>query len=62
MKQEQYCKPEDMIRFLLAICCQDDSSATPVSRGDVPDARLNEFLNGVAKIAESEELKAKLED
>ena len=62
MKQEKFCEPEDMIRYLLAICCQEDSSTSPISRGDVLDTRFNECLAGVAKIAESEELKGKLED
>ena len=57
MKQEKFCEPEDMIRFLLGICCQDDSSTTPVSRNSILDTCFTKCLAEVAKIAQSEELK-----
>ena len=62
MKQEKLCEPEDMVRFLLAICCQDDSSTTPVSRSNVLDTCFTKCLADVAKIAQSDKLKEKLDD
>jgi hypothetical protein len=62
MEREEHCKPEDMIRFLLAICCQDDFLTSPVSDGDVLDTLFNNCLDGVAKIAKCDELKGKLKD
>jgi len=61
MRQRKYCDPEDMIRFLLALCCQDDSSTTPVSRDEVLDGRFEDCMREAVPIANSDELREKLD-
>ena len=60
MEQQGDCDPEDMIRFLLALCCQDDSSTTPVSRDEVLDRRFEECFRKVIPVADSEEIQQRL--
>ncbi|KAF9783684.1 hypothetical protein BJ322DRAFT_1109538 [Thelephora terrestris] len=58
MKQKKQCELKDMVRFLLALCCQSDSSTTL----DSADGTLyNDCLRSVESIAGSNELKEKLE-
>ena len=61
MEQRKYCDPEDMIRFLLALCCQDDSSTSPVSRDEVLSTCFGECLREVTLVANSDEMKQKLD-
>jgi len=61
MRQRKYCDPEDMIRFLLALCCQGDSSTTPVSRDEVLDRRFEDCLREAVPIANSDVLREKLD-
>jgi len=61
MRQRKPCSPKDMILFLLALCCQDDSSTTPVSRDDALDKCFEECFEKVAPIADMEEMRQKLD-
>ena len=58
MKQQKYCKPVDMVKFLLALCCQDDHSAT---LGKDVDKRLDDCSNSVLRLAKCNELREGLE-
>jgi hypothetical protein len=60
MQQQKWCEPEDMIRFLLAICCQGDSSTTPVSRDEILETRFQSCLEKATEIANCSELEEKL--
>jgi hypothetical protein len=62
MLQRRLCEPEDMIRFLLAICCQSDSSTTPVSRDEILDTCYKDCLEKATEIAKCGELKEKLKE
>lgn len=62
MEQRKYCNPEDMIRFLLALCRRGDSSTTPVSRDKVLDRCFEDCLREVIAIANSDELGRKLDN
>jgi len=62
MGQRKYCNPEDMVRFLLALCCQDDSLTTPISRNETLDRRFRDCSGKVIEIANSEELRRRLDD
>jgi hypothetical protein len=62
MQQQSRCKPEDIIRFFLAICCQGDFSTTPVSRDKILDTCFESCLEKVTEIAKCGELKEKLKD
>jgi len=61
-QQRGDCDPEDMIRFLLALCCQDDSSTAPVFRDSVLDERFENCLRQVIPVANSKEILGKLDD
>ena len=61
MEQRKYCDPGDMIRFLLALCCQDDSSTTPVSRDEALNTCFGECLREVTPVANSDEMRQKLD-
>ena len=61
MKQRKYCNLKDMVQFLLALCCCDDSSTTPNSLDETVKTRFDDCLRSAAKIASSDELKEKLE-
>jgi len=61
MGQRKYCNPEDMVRFLLALCCQDDSSMTPVSRDETLDRCFGDCSRQVIPLADSEELRRRLD-
>ena len=61
MQLRKYCEPKDMIRFLLALCRQDDSSTTPVSRDAVLDKCFEECSETVTPVAELEEVEQKLD-
>jgi len=61
MQQRKHCSPKDMILFLLALCCQDDSSTGPVSRDDALDKCFKECSAKVAPIANLEEMRQKLD-
>ena len=58
MKQKKHCNPEDMVKFLLALCCQDNPSATLDK--DV-DKRLNDCYKSVLPLANCNELRERLE-
>ena len=58
---KQHCDPKDMIKFLLALCCQDGSSTTPISHNDLLDTCFNDCWNKVIRVANSEELRHKLD-
>jgi len=60
MHQRKQCKPDDMIRFLLALCCRDDSSTTAVSRDEVLDRRFEDCMREAIPIANSDELRRRL--
>jgi len=60
MNQRKNCDPEDMIRFLLALCCQDFSSTAPVSHDEALDRRFEDCLREVVPIANSCELRQRL--
>ena len=60
MGQRKYCNPEDMVQFLLALCCQDDSSTVPISRDEILDKRFGDCLREVIPIADSKELTGRL--
>ncbi|KAF9647703.1 hypothetical protein BDM02DRAFT_3270005 [Thelephora ganbajun] len=62
MNQRKYCDPEDMIRFLLALCCQDEPSTTPVARGQVLDDCFEVCWREVIPVANSDELRQRLDD
>ena len=62
MQQRQTCHPEEMILFLLALCCQDDSSTTIDSRDGVLIERFEDCLRQVTPVANSEEVQGKLND
>ena len=61
MQERKYCNPEDMVRFLLSLCCQDDSSTTGVSRDDTVDGRFENCLRAVTAIANSRDLWERLD-
>ena len=61
MKKRKHCSPEDMVQFLLALCCQDDSSTAAVSRDETLDRRYNDCLREVTSIADSPDLRERLE-
>ena len=60
MVDVEYCDPEDMIRFLLALCCQDDSSTIPAPRDEVLDRRFEDCMREAVPIINSDELREKL--
>ena len=60
MNQRQYCSPDDMVRFLLGLCCQDDSSMAPVSRDEALDKRFEECWRKVIPVANSDEMRQRL--
>ena len=62
MRPRRYCDPKDMILFLLATCCQDDSKATPVSRDKTLDECFEECFRTVTPVANSDGLKRRLDD
>jgi len=61
MTPRKYCDPKDMIRFLLALCRQDDSSTTPVPRDDALDKCFEECSVKVAPVANLKEMRRKLD-
>ena len=61
MKKRKHCSPEDMVQFLLALCCQDDSSTAAVSCDETLDQRYNDCLREVTPIADSPDLRERLE-
>ena len=61
MGQQKYCNPEDMVRFLLALCCQDHSSTTSVSRDETLNRRFGDCFGKVISIANSKELRGRLD-
>ena len=61
MEKRKYCNPEDMVLFLLALCCQDDSSTAAVSRDEIINKRFKDCLREVNQIANSPDLWKQLE-
>jgi len=61
MVQRKYCNPEDMVRFLLALCCQDHSSTTPISYDKTLDSRFGDCSRKVIPIANSDQLRRRLD-
>ena len=61
MDQRKYCSPEDMVRFLLALCYQNHSSTTPVSCDETLDRCFGDCSRKVIPIANSEELRRRLD-
>ena len=62
MSRQRYCDPEAMIGFLLALCCQDHSSTTPVSRDQTLDKLFEDCFGKVILTANCSELRQKLDD
>jgi hypothetical protein len=62
MRQRKYCDPEDIVRFLLALCCQDDSLPTAISHDEVLDTRFDNCLREVIPVANSIEMRRKLDN
>ena len=62
MEKRKYCNPEDMVLFLLALCCQDDSSTAAVSRDEIISRRFKDCLREVNQIANSPDLWKQLEN
>ena len=60
MEKRKHCNPEDMVRFLLALCCQDDSSTVAVPRDDTLDKRFKDCLKEVTPIADLPDLQNRL--
>jgi hypothetical protein len=60
MRRRKHCDPEAMIRFLLALCCQNDSSTTPVSHDEVLDRRFEDCLREAIPVANSNEMRQRL--
>ena len=60
MEEHEYCSPEDMITFLLALCCRKDSSITPISRDKDLDKRFDDCHRSVIPIANDDELQRRL--
>ena len=50
-----------MIRFLLALCRQDDSSTTPVSHDDTLDKCFEDCFEKVALVVDLKEMGQKLD-
>ena len=61
MKQRRYCNAQDMVMFLLALSCRDDSSVAPVSRSKDLDKRFDDCHRSVVPIANCVDLREKLE-
>ena len=61
MDQQKYCDLENMIRFLLALCCQGDSSTTPPSREKSLDGLFEDCFTKVGPVATSLELRKELD-
>ena len=60
MEEHEYCDPEDMVMFLLAICCQGNYSPAHVSRDNLLDERFNACYSSVIPIANCPGLREKL--
>jgi hypothetical protein len=60
MAQRKRCHPKDMIMFLLAFCCREDSSQTAVSRDDDLNKRFEDCYERIIPIANDVILKEKL--
>ena len=61
MEPRKYCSPKNMIRFLLALCRQDDSSTAPVSRDDALDKCFQECSDKVVPVTHLKEMRQKLD-
>jgi len=62
MQPRRYCHPKDMIRFLLALCRQGDSLATPISHDEGLDKCLEECSEKVTLVARLKEMQQKLDE
>ena len=60
--QPEYCDPEALIQFLLALCCQDDASTTPISRDESLEKLFEDCFEKVIPVANSHELRKRLDD
>ena len=60
MEDPQCCKPVDMVRFLLAFCC-DDSSSDTICDTQVLNERFEDCWRKVVPVANSGEMKRRLE-
>jgi len=60
MRDPQRCNPMDMVRFLLAFCCTDDSSDA-LCDAEVSNERFRNCWGKVVPVANSKKLKNRLE-
>jgi hypothetical protein len=60
MKERKYCNPEDMIMFLLAVCCRGDLLANPARSDKDLNKSFHDCRKSVIPIAKSAALKQKL--
>ena len=60
MKQRKLCNPEDMVTFLLALCCQDDPPKSAVSRDKDLVNRFDDCHRSVIPIANDVGLRNRL--
>ena len=61
MERRKHCNPEDMVMFLLALCCQDDDSPTPVSRNKDLDKLFHDCYSSILLITNRVGLRKRLE-
>ena len=59
MGKRQSCNPMDMVRFLLAFCCDGDSPGT-LRDTQVLNERFGDCWKKVVPVANSEEMKKRL--
>ena len=62
MHPQSHCDPEDMILFLLAFCCQDDFTETPISCDEILDRLFEDCFRTVTPVANSEGLRQRLDN
>jgi len=60
MENPQYCKPVDMVRFLLAFCC-DDNPPDATCGTQATNERFGNCWRKVVPVANSGEMKRRLE-
>ena len=59
MRNCNHCQPKEMVRFLLAFCCQDGE---PLDDGEALDERFDDCWRKVIPIANSEPLTKRLKE
>ena len=61
MEQILYSGSKDMVRFLLAFCCKDNSSTTPVTADEVLGKHFEDCLRKVIPVANSDGMRQRLD-